>query len=36
MKRFFFDLEGEGNVSDPGGLIANSQPSVQRRGLQWS
>jgi hypothetical protein len=25
MKRFFFDLEGESNVSDPGGLLFYSE-----------
>jgi hypothetical protein len=25
MKRFFFDLEGKQNISDPGGLLFHSE-----------
>jgi hypothetical protein len=30
MKRFFFDLEGERNVSDPGGLLFDSELAAFR------
>lgn len=30
MKRFFFDLEGKQNISDPGGLLLHSELEALR------
>jgi len=34
MKRFFFDLEGKQNISDPGGLLFHSELQAFRAALR--